>query len=303
MNVLQTNFEISKKDCIAISLRIREKIYKQRKSLKTSLFLCGADKNNKSTTRFKIAQALSDRWNSYNFDLVFPEDIFDELLYSSKGKDLLSLENLLAESIDVIIIIPESPGSFAELGAFANDEKLRNKIICLLDEKYKKDRSFINQGPVKLVKNASKHGVIFIDPNNLAKNFQKIQASIREVKKSNPPPPSKKINLLQLDNFLLPVIYLLEPASKTTIINCIEAVNNDVKNSFQIATTVLTMLTKKKFIELTHLGYKLTNLGVEQYFEMNKISTRIKTQDQTIELDNLRLEILNLKLRNKNIKT
>ena len=80
------------------------------------------------------------------------EDIFDELLYSSKTKDLLSLEALLAESVDAIVLIPESPGSFAELWAFANDERLRKKMICVVDKKYKKDKSFINQGPLKLVK-------------------------------------------------------------------------------------------------------------------------------------------------------
>ena len=111
------------------------------------MFLCGADISMKDKLRYKIANEFKYFWNSYWYEIIYPEDIFDELLYSSRSKDLLSLENLLADSVDVILMIPESPGSFAELGAFANNEKLRAKIVCIIDEKYKKNKSFINQGP------------------------------------------------------------------------------------------------------------------------------------------------------------
>jgi uncharacterized protein YlbG (UPF0298 family) len=295
--------DISQDDSAKIAIKIREEFYKPRSTIKTSIFLCGADIKDITKTRYKIAQAFTDWWNSYQYDLIFPEDIFDELLYSSQGKDLLSLENILAESIDVILIIPESPGSFAELGAFANDEKLRKKIICLVDEKHKKDRSFINQGPIKLIKKASKHGIIYIDPKNIAKNIQKIHASIREVKKTEGKRyPIENINFLQLDNFLLPTIYLLEPITKQTIIYCVEAVTTDKKNAFQISTIILTILTKKKYIELTPLGYKLTKTGRINFFNLKKISSRIKIHTETVALDRLRLEILNLKLRNKKLK-
>jgi hypothetical protein len=295
--------DISKEDCIKIAIKIRDDFYKPRSSFKTSIFLCGADIKDVTKTRYKIAEAFTDLWNSYQYDLVFPEDIFEELLYGYQGKDLLSLENLLAESIDVILIIPESPGSLAELGAFANDEKLRNKIVCLLDEKYKKDKSFINQGPVKLIKKTSKHGIVYIDPKNLGKNIQKVHSSIRAVKKTvSIGAITKNINLLQLDNFLLPTIYLLEPIRKNTVIQCIEAVIADEKNASQISTTILTILTKKKFVELTPFGYRLTKAGINSFFDQKKIGKRVKIQQETVALDNIRLEILNLKLRGKKLK-
>lgn len=300
MSSIHSNTEISKSDSIKIALSVKDNFYTPRRSYKTSLFLCGADMSDPSKLRFKLSEAFSDWFNKLNYDLVFPEDIFDELLYGKQGRDLLSLENLLADSIDVIIIIPESPGSFTELGAFANDENLRKKIICLVDEKYKKNRSFINQGPIKLVKKVNSQGVIYIDPNNLDKYIKKIQSSIREVKKSGTT-PSSGINLLQLDHFLMPVIYLLEPITKEIIITSIEAVTNDPKNSFQIATTVIGMLTKKKYIELTSFGYKITKLGMIDYFSF-KTTSRYSNQNDTVALDNLRLEIINLKLRNKKLK-
>jgi hypothetical protein len=299
--MLKGGEEISKADCIKLSTKIREDIFKPVNSYKTTVFLCGADINQKDKIRYKVAKALGDWWYAFQYDIIYPEDIFEELLYSSQTKDLLSLENLLAESVDAVVLIPESPGSFAELGAFANDEKLRSKLICIVDKKYKKDKSFINQGPLKLVKKANKHGLLFIDTDDIPNEVERINTSLRKMKK-NSNKISHKITLLQLENFLLPSIFLLEPATKSTLINLVGNATEDEKNSFQTTTTALTILTKKRHIELTPFGYKLTSLGVDEFLSYRKTSSRIKNQDKTIAIDNLRLEILNLKNRKKKLK-
>lgn len=292
--------DISKADCKKLSLKIRDDFFRPVNTYKTTIFLCGADLSQKDKIRYKIATALNSWWYSIYYDIIYPEDIFDELLYSSQSKDLLSLENLLAESVDAIVLIPESPGSFAELGAFANDEKLREKLICVIDTKYKKDKSFINQGPLKLVKKANKHGLIFIDPNAMEGAVDKVNSSLKKMKKSS----SKlkdKVSLLQLDNFLLPAIFLLEPVPKATLLNIVGNATEDEKNAFQATTTALTMLTKKRQVELTSNGYKLTQSGVKHFFSLRKTSSRVKRQDETVALDELRLEILNLKNRKKKL--
>ena len=298
---MRSTNDISLSDCKKISKKIREEIFKPANSFKTTIFLCGADKSQKDKMRFQIAESLTDFWHKHWYDLIYPEDIFDELLYSSQSKDLLSLEGLLAESVDAIVLIPESPGSFAELGAFANDEKLRNKLICIVDDKYKKDKSFINQGPLKLVKNANKHGLIFIDPKRIDKEIGKISTALGTMKKASSK-VKDKITLLQTDNFLLPTIYLLEPVSKSILVSMVGNAMNDEANSFQATTTALTILSKKRLVELTPNGYKLTSLGVDECFSFQKKYTRIKTQDQTVTIDNLRLEILNLQNRKKKLK-
>ncbi len=174
---------ISKEDCNKISAKIREDIFKPVNSYKTTIFLCGADISQKEKIRYKVAEALNNWLYRFQYDVIYPEDIFDELLYGSQTKDLLSLENLLAESVDAIVLIPESPGSFAKLGAFANDERLRNKLICIIDKKHKKDKSFINQGPLKLIRKANAHGLIFIDPGNISKEVEKLNTSLKKMKK------------------------------------------------------------------------------------------------------------------------
>jgi hypothetical protein len=296
--VIDSYKDISKADCNRISNKIRDDIYKPAFNFRTTVFLCGADITQKDKIRYKIAEAL--KWRFWA-DIIYPEDIFDELLYSSKTKDLLSLEGLLADSVDAIVLIPESPGSFAELGAFANDELLRSKLICLVDKKYKKDKSFINQGPLRLVKKANAFGLIFIDPDDIEGEIDKLISSLRKMKKASAK-RGDKISLLQLENFLLPSIYLLEPVSKDTLVKLVASATEDKLNSFQTTTTALTILIKKKQIQLTVKGYKLTTLGLETFFAFQKTKSRIKRQDEIIEIDNLRLEILNLKYRNKKLK-
>ena len=100
----------------------------------------------------------------------------------------------------------------------------------------------------------------------------------------------------------MPSIYLLEPVSKSTLINLVAAAAEDEKNSFQTTTTALTILIKKKLIQLSNEGYKLTTIGLEKFFAFQKTKTRIKRQDEKIEIDNIRLEILNLKNRRKKMK-
>lgn len=292
--------DISKSDSIIISKKIKDEIFKPAFTFKTTVFLCGADINQKDTIRHKISQSLlknSGLW----FDLIYPEDIFDELLYSSKTIDLLSLEGLLADSVDVIVIIPESPGSYSELGAFANDEKLRKKLICVVDKKYKKYKSFINQGPLKLVKKENNYALIYIDSEENPLKLDKLVWAMKKMKKSSIK-KDEKLSLLQLENFILPSIYLLEPVTKQTLISLVSSATKDEQNSFQTTTTALTILIKKNLVKLSNDGYKLTRLGLEKFFAFKKTKTRIKRHSEKINIDNIRLEILNLKNRNKKLE-
>ena len=152
-----------------------------------------------------------------------------------------------------------------------------------------------------MVKKANQFGLIFIDPDKIDEEIDKIISALRKMKKVSVK-RGDKISLLQLENFLLPSIYLLEPVSKETLVNLVASATGDKTNSFQTLTTALTILIKKKQIQLTPNGYKLTILGLETFFAFQKTKTRIKRQDEIIEIDNLRLEILNLKYRKKKLE-
>ncbi|MEK6552634.1 MAG: hypothetical protein AABZ54_04200, partial [Bacteroidota bacterium] len=130
----------------------------------------------------------------------------------------------------------------------------------------------------------------------------KLNTSLKKMKKSSSK-RKDKITLLQIHNFLLPSIFLLEPVSKRTLINLVgNATEEDEVNSFQTTTAALTILTNKRQVELTPNGYKLTQLGVKDFLSFRKTSSRMKTQRETVAIDELRLEILNLKNRKKKLK-
>lgn len=308
---------LSRLDCKIIASKIKKDIFEPIRTYKISVFLCGKAISDKTSLRFRIADILQNKiWYSGNFDLIYPEDIFEELLYSSTSSDLLSLENLLAESVDAVVVIPESAGSFAELGAFANNENLRVKMLCVLDVKYKKDKSFINQGPVKLVKRTNKDGVVYIDETKLGKStigissifhlerdseVDKIASSLRKIKRSRIK-KDDKVNLLQLDRFLMPTIFLLEPVFKEDLLKIVSFATENEENAKSSTEAILTMLTKKRFIESTSDGLRMTLLGKKEFQSYRNINPRKKNAEKMLAIDDLRLEILNLKNRNKKLR-
>ncbi|WP_316818675.1 retron St85 family effector protein [Pedobacter nyackensis] len=307
--------EFSDEACKVITKRIRDNIFRSAIDFKTTVFLCGADLTKKTTIRHKVSEVLKGSffYNLY-IDLIYPEDLFDEILYSSNSLDLLSLENLLADSVDAVVIIPESPGSFAELGAFVGNEKLRNKIICVVDEKYKKDKSFVNQGPIKLIKQANNNNVVFINPTEIGKgtsrlsflnilsNDREVEKIVSSVRKLKTKRDKNEITLLQLDKFLLPSIFLMEPVTKNTLVKMVGYALENTQHAVSSTATALSILTKKRQVELTAKGYVLTQLGSAEFLSFRKHNSRYKEPERTLAIDDLRLEILNLKNRNKRMK-
>ncbi|MCD0490596.1 retron St85 family effector protein [Pedobacter sp. MC2016-14] len=311
---LQKN-ELSLTECKVITDRIMKYIFEPARNSKTTIFLCGKDISDLSSIRYKISDLLGTILWYGDYDIIYPEDIFETLLYKSNSEDLLSLENLLADSVDVVVVIPESAGSFAELGAFANNEKLRKKMVCVLDKKYHKDKSFINQGPVKLLKRTNHKAVVHVDPEllntptstligfpSITRNpeLEKVVSAIRNVKK-NISKSEKKLTLLSVDRFLLPAIYLLEPVGKMTLTHMTAIVTENEIFASSITETALSMLIKKRWVQSTAEGYRLTSSGVNAFLSY-KANKNINVTNRTKDIDNLRLEILNLTYRNKKLR-
>lgn len=115
------------------------------------MFLCGKgiDPNSSDlyelTNRGIIGQYLKKMMPDVR--IVLSENIWDQAFEANI--DLLSFEEFLAEVSDLIILFVESPGSFCELGAFAYADKLFNdKMIIVMDQRYRDCKSFIASGPV-----------------------------------------------------------------------------------------------------------------------------------------------------------
>lgn len=74
-----------------------------------------------------------------------------ELISANPGLGALKMESDLAALSDLVIIIVESPGTCAELGAFSHVDALRKKLLPILDLEHKGSNSFINTGPIRWI--------------------------------------------------------------------------------------------------------------------------------------------------------
>jgi hypothetical protein len=79
--------------------------------------------------------------------------------------DLLQLENYLAGLAAATVLFVESPGSIAELGAFAASDQLRPKTVAIINNFYGRAPSFIADGPIRRIKEENENHVLYYDWN------------------------------------------------------------------------------------------------------------------------------------------
>lgn len=269
---------------------IKEKIFVPRNRKRVTVFLCGADIKNDKTARSQMAAIFS---NYPRYELLYPEDLFDDLLAGQGQYSLLKLEGILADSVDAILLFPESPGSFAELGAFSNNEELARKMIVLSNKRYKSNKSFINYGPYRLIKSSGTGKVIHINYQHLT-NISESNRIYRNVnnyvtKIRNKYPVAKDVaNILEAENFILPCIYLIDKLDNVMLSKLIGFATKQDKVLCTIATkSSLGRLAFKKYISRTDTGYQVTPLGAEY----------VRNTFNNTYLDKVRIEILNAENR------
>ena len=122
------------------------------KQLPKILFICGGDPEF-CPNRGKVEEYLDRHHPEF---LHFRAErawaaISSPTRKQAKNENALELEEWLADFSDVVVILVESFGTVAELGAFSLSEPLRKKLLPILEKKYENDVSFINTGPVKWV--------------------------------------------------------------------------------------------------------------------------------------------------------
>ena len=156
--------------------RIYDDLYKSIYEDTCYVFLCGGA--GKNCIRDKVRKHLEEK----QIQVLYPEDLFIEILNRNKNTDLLQYENLLAESADIIFIVCESIGSSAELGAFVQNDIMRNKLLVGINKKYSRDKSFIMDGPVKKIKNNASEKVMIYNVNDLSEFYDNLDRYFKLIK-------------------------------------------------------------------------------------------------------------------------
>jgi hypothetical protein len=70
--------------------------------------------------------------------------------------DLISFEEDIAKIAALVLVIAESPGSLAELGAFATNQIIAKTLRIIIQDKYASSESFIRFGPVRKIENSDR---------------------------------------------------------------------------------------------------------------------------------------------------
>lgn len=264
-------------------------------------FLCGAKKGSSTqniSMREKIRIALEDK---YKIKTIYAEDLFKNMVDINNDYDFLYLENLLAENADVVIIVLESEGAFVELGAFSNSDNLRDKLIVLMDNKYKGHESFINLGPVKILKKIRKKSIIYYRDGEASKDVtEDTYKSIEEYLKDKDfkHKYNELITIISIYHFLQIYLYFFSPVKFDEIYLCIQPISKDEPNNLKVKIrAAMNFLFKEGLVKRQNDFYVITEKG---YYSMNKfvLVHRRYFTDKYI-FDKLRIAVLNRKLRHQ----
>jgi len=261
-----------------------------------NVFLIGSGHGVRNSLRDPLRRELLDVLYYPSLEVFYPEELFDELLQRKNQIDLLRLENLLAKSVHVIVIVLESPGAIAELGAFANHRELKKRLVVIVDQKYKKDKSFIMLGLVKMLKKTN-DAVIYYDfedrnKESLKKLGEQVRGDIRRIAKQVTPDITIK-NLINAQFFLLAAVYVMQPIGWLEINKMIKAIGSeDEEIVLAIANSSLNILLRNKELMLLSGKYELTKEGLKRFTNLLK-----HQWPRNIILDKLRVAVLNNTLR------
>lgn len=124
------------------------------------IFLCGGKlRESQTDPPSHLRELIYDCLKARNPDVFnrvcLAEKVFDHLkddfnhhgLYSN----LIDLEKDLANLANLVVIVIESPGAIAELGAFSAIDSIRKKLLVFVREDHFNTGSFIKWGPLKFL--------------------------------------------------------------------------------------------------------------------------------------------------------
>lgn len=183
------------------------------------IFLCGAAKTDPFSRRVIFEKYLRENYPFY--EVFLAEDYFMHI--GDSQIDLLTHEQFLTEFADCIMIFLESESAFAELGAFSGDEQVSKKILAINNKKFKNVKSFINLGPIELIKKNSKYPkIVYSNFDAVLETADQVIEQIEKIYKARPNyfeirlssknlPDITTYSYKKLINFLIDFIALITP--------------------------------------------------------------------------------------------
>lgn len=264
-----------------------------------SIFLCGGASGAEQAVRRKVGTTLAGLKSKYRYSIFYPEDMFVELVLGHQKQDLLTLENLLARSVSAVVILLQSPGTFTELGAFSNHEVLKDKLVVVVDPKYKKSQSFINTGPIRHLDKETSSQVLFLkmDEANLDPLVKDVAEASRAVASAHPP-ERDLTNPIACYELYLALLYVLDPVPRKAFGLVADALEPHAALSARIAAeTVVNGMINNGDALLVSQNVVISRKGIETLYSDAGSAKRLA--NLTEFLSKLRISALNGQLRRR----
>jgi hypothetical protein len=114
------------------------------------VFLCGGaiDRSLAKPEMLRDAFLRIAPVSAPTYEIMLAEDA-KPLTAEARYDNLLSFESDIAQVVGQILLFVESPGSLAELGAFAALKTISPRLLVVVDEFHYNQTSFVKQGPLR----------------------------------------------------------------------------------------------------------------------------------------------------------
>jgi hypothetical protein len=244
-----------------------------------NVFLCGKSLREADSIRSRIYKNIAA---NPRVNVVFPEWVFANLM-GKQGYDLLSLENDLAQNVDLIVLPLEGIGTFAELGAFSSREDLRSRLLIVNFERFQDSASFIAKGPIALVKQTQRDRIWTIRDQDDVEKIEQISQRIANAHRRTE--TNEIANIFNLSRFLLYCIVLLQPVGEEELSQWILEWKPAIPKHY--VDPSVECLFEKKFVVLQHGNHLHASETGMQY-----VAARIRTLRVAWQFNRLRAMLI-----------
>jgi hypothetical protein len=233
-----------------------------RKHLDTIFVFGGAHKDN---SRDKFLHFIQKN-NHTPFHFITIEELYKDIVkysalnkgVSSKKIDLANLELEAIENAYSILLFPESPGSFAELGFFSAKNNTREKILVMNNLDFSHNESYVNE-LINLVHEDKQISPFHFSKNEEDKTFltytktlmlryESIDEYLRDIYEKDNIDNNKIYPLALIYEIIKLIPYMSFSDIKTLSLYIFKDKNIEIKNIVKYLTSMISLLVVSKII-------------------------------------------------------
>lgn len=236
-------------------------------------FVCGArPTKDGESLRSQFLDHLKTATDTKSILPILAEKAIDEFLSGENetAVELGKFENLIAACVDSILIFPESPGSFSELGFFAANGSVYRKTLIATLEAFQ-GNSFINLGLMPIFNQHSIYKPMLVVGTNRRDGFNAIIERL-QLRKANAKYkkrfPTESFKQLDPKHQLIALYELIRVLGYITEQNLFAIIHAVFKSyDVEIVQRLLTILMAMNFVTRNDHGDYLIGRGAPSLLE------------------------------------